>query len=69
MIGINDAINGVFLPYGKDIATKAINHYYIHTDKYYRAVNTALEGKVTIEEVEKALRDIANQLLNGTFPH
>jgi hypothetical protein len=69
-IGINEAVNGVFLPANKAtqvIAGKTI-HASLHTDAYYRAVNDALRGLTTRQEVIDKLQNIARALEAGEFP-
>jgi len=69
-IGINEAVNGVFLPANKAtqvIAGKTI-HASLHTDAYYKAVNDALRGLTTRQEVIDKLQSIARALEAGEFP-
>jgi len=69
-IGINDAVNGVFLP--ADKATQIIAgktfHRSLHTIPYYEAVNNALEPLTTRQQVIDKLRSIARALEAGEFP-
>ncbi|MBE5951419.1 MAG: hypothetical protein E7260_07455 [Lachnospiraceae bacterium] len=67
-IGINDAVNGVFLPTEKGVS-EAMYHPSLHTDQYYRIVTELLSQANSREEVMDILVDIAEQLLNGTFPY
>jgi hypothetical protein len=59
-IGINDAVNGVFLPISQ--------HSPLHTDYYYGAVNAALAGVNTKSEALSVLHSIAQSLQAGKFP-
>jgi len=59
-IGINDVVNGVFLPIPQ--------HAKLHTEVYFTRVNEMLRGLSTRVEVEAALREISRQLQAGTFP-
>lgn len=67
---INDASNGVFLPSG----SKSVNpngasvHSRIHTDKYYKYVNSMIGGARTIGEARDVLGYIFRQLLDGRWP-
>lgn len=71
-IGINEAINGVFLPRGEQ--GSAANHNKLHTNTYYETVNYLIvnaykQGTNKKNEVENTLRSIANMLSNGTFEY
>jgi hypothetical protein len=69
-IGINDAVNGVFLPANR--ATQIINgetiHSTLHTKAYYEAVNEALRDATTRQEAIGILREIARSLQAGDYP-
>ena len=65
-ISINDAVNGVFLPTVKGVSD-AMYHTNLHTNNYYNEVNELLQRATTREDVIETLRQIAEQLLNGTF--
>ena len=69
-IGINDAINGVFLSANQ--ATQVIAgetiHSILHTKEYYDAVNDALKTATTRQEVIDTLRRISQTLQAGDFP-
>ena len=65
-IGINDAVNGVFLPIEKGVS-EAAYHCSLHTYEYYNAVLKLLQNTKTRNEAEKVLKEIANRLLDGTF--
>lgn len=65
-IDINDANNGVFLPTVKGVS-EATYHRAMHTAEYYRKVIELLEEATSREDCIEILRDIAEQLLNGTF--
>lgn len=73
-IGIDDEANGVFLPMYK-IHTphpdmpNAYAHLPVHTDIYYLNITAALTVESNNPEgIEDVLRDIAEQLTDGTFP-
>jgi len=69
-IGINDAVNGVFLPANR--ATQVIAgktfHSTLHTDAYFEAVNEALREATTKQEVIEILRRIGKALEAGEYP-
>jgi len=65
-ININSADNGVFLPTDKDV-TGVAYHPSLHTDEYYRKVNTLLENASSKEDVIDILNMIKEGLLDGTF--
>jgi A nuclease family of the HNH/ENDO VII superfamily with conserved AHH len=69
-IGINDVVNGVFLPANR--ATQVIAgetiHAPLHTKDYYDAVNEALKKATTKQEVIDILRDIGQALQAGDYP-
>jgi hypothetical protein len=65
-IGINDAINGVFLPTERNVSN-SIYHPCLHTREYYDKINEILLGAKNKKEVEEALRDIADRLSKGVF--
>lgn len=67
-IDINAAENGVFLPIQKGVS-KACYHPKLHTNAYYKRVNDMLQKARSKDDVIAILDDIAEQLLNGTFPH
>ncbi len=68
-IGINEAVNGVFLPATRKSPnpTGAAVHTTLHTNKYYQTVNSMLTRATTRAEAEEALRAIAQTLLAGGF--
>ena len=68
-IGINDAVNGVYLPTDKNTLTMATYHPSLHTNVYYDTVNERLRDATTYNEGVNALNKIRNELLNGTFPY
>jgi RHS repeat-associated protein len=69
-IGVNDAVNGVFLPSTRAAQTVSGGAYHpgLHTKVYYEAVNKALEAATTRAQAIDVLKDIGTQLLNNTFP-
>ena len=69
-IGINSAINGVFLPATKAVAgsSNAILHRPMHTEAYYRAVNEALLRARSRAQAEAILKNVAKQLSSGVAP-
>ncbi len=69
-VGVDDAVNGVFLPGFKKSPNphgKAV-HGNLHTNRYYKRVETLLEGAKSKADVERVLREIANKLENGLVP-
>jgi hypothetical protein len=66
-IGINDAVNGVFLPATRASpnAAGAAVHSMLHTDEYYQTVNQMLLGATTRAEAEAVLDAIRQALLSG----
>jgi hypothetical protein len=68
-IDINEAANGAFLPRNSGVANPpAQTHSTVHTNRYYQEVNTRLQ-QADPGTVRDVLADIAQELLNGTFPH
>lgn len=69
-VGINDAANGVFLPgnLAAQNAAGAAVHSTVHASAYYQAVNEALAGATTKQEVLDILSGIRQALLSGGFP-
>lgn len=68
-IGINDAVNGVFLPatrYAQNVFGAAV-HSMIHTSAYYQAVNEALSAATTRQQAVDILTSIARGLRSGGF--
>jgi len=59
-IGINEAVNGVFLPQA--------THAPLHTNAYYGAVNNALAQATTRQEALQVLQAIGQRLAASTFP-
>jgi RHS repeat-associated protein len=66
-IGIDDAINGVFLPVNRAAANPfgAAVHSTVHTNAYYQAVNAALRNVRTREQAIEILGDMAQRLRSG----
>lgn len=66
-IGINDAINGVFLPANRKSPNLlgASVHSPLHTNNYYQTINTMLGRATTRGEAEAALGIIRDKLLSG----
>lgn len=73
-IGIDDAVNGVFLPmYRKHTPhpdmPDAHAHLTVHTDIYYLNIEELLrEEQGDKEGIKAVLKDIAEELTDGTFP-
>ncbi|MBO1269295.1 AHH domain-containing protein [Arthrobacter cavernae] len=69
-IGIDDAVNGVFLPRSSKSSnpTGAAVHSRIHTKDYYEQVNDLLQGASSTDEVIDALDYVRSRLLSGGFP-
>jgi hypothetical protein len=65
-IGIDEAVNGVFLPRTVSAGTGAI-HAGGHARTYYELVNRALRNVRTKDEAIAVLREIAEGLRNGTI--
>ena len=65
-IGINDAVNGVFLPTVRDVS-EAAYHPSLHTGSYYDKVNELLATAKSKQEAIALLKDIAKALSEGTF--
>ena len=68
-IDINDASNGVFLPYEKGAPTKATYHPSLNTKVYNQNVYKMLKNAKSREEVIEILGKIRDMLLNGTFKY
>lgn len=64
-VGINKAENGVFLPQAASAGTSATVHAGGHSGAYYDAVNEALAGATTRDEVIQVLAGIRDDLLSG----
>jgi len=69
-VGINDTENGVYLPCNSTTPCDEPGalHSTLHTEAYYRAVNDALRGATTREQVLAILRGIAERLEAGGYP-
>ena len=65
-IGIDDAVNGVYLPIKRDISDAAY-HPSLHTHRYMNTVNEELRRATTRMEVILILRYIALRLVTGNF--
>jgi RsiW-degrading membrane proteinase PrsW (M82 family) len=59
-IGPDDAPNGAFVP--------EATHRPLHTNAYFRALNARLRTARSHGEAVAILRDIADEIVNGTFP-
>ena len=68
-IGINDASNGVFLPYEKNAPTNAVYHPSLNTQKYNENVYKMLRSATSREQVISTLKKIRNMLLEGKFEY
>ena len=66
-IGINDASNGVFLPYEKNAPTNAVYHTSLNTQEYNAKVHEMLQYAESREEVLSILERIRDLLLQGKF--
>ena len=66
-IGVNDAVNGVFLPATRAAqnAAGAAVHSTLHTRAYYQAVNDLLGQATTRAEALEVLEVLRNALLSG----
>lgn len=63
-VGINDAVDGVFLPTVRGVS-EAAYHPALHTKDYYAWVNNMLSGAQSREQVIEILQEIAKILTNG----
>jgi hypothetical protein len=69
-IGVDEAVNGVFLPGFKSSPNplgKAV-HGNVHTSAYYNAVNKMLDKATSPEHARQILKDIAKMLEKGIVP-
>jgi len=66
-IKINDAVNGVWLPY-RAPGAKGVRHASLHTNKYYKEVEKLLRKATTGEGAVQALERIGHRLSEGKFP-
>ena len=70
-IGINESDNGVYLPANRLVAaitgSDAAVHSTLHTNEYYRTVNSLLSGATNQNEARAVLTEIRNSLLSGEF--
>ena len=64
-IGINDSVNGVFLPTSG--GSGAALHTTLHTNAYYSKVEQLLLGAASKDEVIAVLGNIKNALLSNSF--
>jgi hypothetical protein len=66
-IGIDEAVNGVFLPANRAASNPAgaAVHSTLHTNKYYQQVTRMLSAATTRAEAEAALNAIRQALLSG----
>jgi hypothetical protein len=69
-IGINDAVNGVYLPANQNAPnpTGANVHSPLHTRRYHQEVETRLLNRGN-QSVQSVLQQIRQDLQNGTFPY
>jgi hypothetical protein len=66
-IGLNEAVNGVFLPKNlKFVAPPATTHSILHTDAYFIEVNSRLLNAAP-GTLRTVLGQIRQELLLGTF--
>lgn len=68
-IGIDDALNGVYLPFNKDAECEGANHRKLHTKIYYSTVKALLATAAHngCGEVEVRLNEIKAALRSNTF--
>lgn len=59
-IGVDDAVNGLFLETGR--------HQRIHTGAYYAEVNSRLSGATSRSDVIEILGQIGGEIAEGVFP-
>ena len=71
-IDINDKDNGVFLPCTDSSTAPGYKHQHVHTEDYLEEVARRLEVAQRVggsaDAVKQALRMIAQELLQATFP-
>ncbi|MCX7748254.1 MAG: S8 family serine peptidase [Clostridia bacterium] len=67
-IGIDDAVNGVFLPTQRGVSSAAY-HPSLHTNAYYTNLTNMMRNCTSRKDAIQALTNIRKMLLNGTFPH
>jgi hypothetical protein len=70
-IGINDEVNGVLLAANKTVHNPdgTSVHSVVHTEKYFLEVERRLEKAAKVGGVREALREIAIELSEDTFPY
>ncbi len=69
-IDINDPANGVYLPTKKEIVPDSAYHPGLHTNEYYKEVNTRiLKASGSKKEVLEELAKIRGELVAGTFDY
>lgn len=68
-IGVDDALNGVYLPFNKDAECEGANHRKLHTKIYYSTVKALLATAAHngCGEVEVRLNEIKAALRSNTF--
>lgn len=68
-IGIDDATNGVYLPFNKDAECDGANHRKLHTRIYYATIRLLLSNARvnSCDQVETQLREIKEALRRNTF--
>jgi len=69
-IGVDEAVNGVFLPGFKTSPNplKKAVHGNLHTKKYYEAVNKMLDEATSPADARRVLKEIAENLEKGIVP-
>ena len=68
IININDAINGVDLPYRSDADCEGTSHIDLHSKKYYRAIYYALlkaKNSNGCEGIKSTLKELKQNLKSG----
>ena len=68
-IGIDDAANGLYLPFNDDAECEGANHRKLHTKSYYEVISRALVNAFSggCDQVQSQLKEIKNALRQNTL--
>lgn len=68
-IGIDDAANGLYLPFNDDAECEGANHRKLHTKLYYEVISRALVNAFSggCDQVQSQLKEIKNALRQNTL--
>lgn len=68
-IGIDDAANGLYLPFNDDAECEGANHRKLHTKLYYEMISRALVNAFSggCDQVQSQLKEIKNALRQNTL--